>query len=113
MSTVTRSFADSAVKLFGTVSVSADVLSTGVGAIGASFDVLEAKASEWRRQTRKSIAALQVNEEARIASEAAQAIVKHQVEVQGFLGTPSFTPAQKLEAYQAALTAVTAAMAAV
>ena len=85
MATVTKSAADSAVKLLSTVSVSADAISTIVGAAGAAFAVLDGKAQAWLQSSRKDIADATTTHAVTSASLAAQGLNSHFEELDKYL----------------------------
>ena len=58
MSTVTNSATQSAVQLFGTISTTANALSTAVGVVGNGFDVLAVHSKDWLNDARIKSAAM-------------------------------------------------------
>lgn len=102
MTTVTRSAAESAAKLFGTVAVSADALSTIINAAGNAFDVLHIKSTDWVKETREASLANATVRSVQVRSSAARSMVEHMDEITKFIGTD----AKKQSAFDAALAAV-------
>lgn len=105
MATVTRSAADSATKLFGSITVTADAVTTLVGAAGSAFGVLDIKAKAWLKSTREDTVDTETVRSATSSSEAARQLVTHMEELTIYLaGQP-----QRRSLYEEALTAITTA----
>lgn len=80
MSRVAQSAAHSAAQLFGTVTVTADAISTAVRTVGNAFDVMNVKSSDWLRDTKIKSAALAEESESAIVDEIAFSIANRMVE---------------------------------
>jgi hypothetical protein len=106
MATATKSAAEAVTKLFGTVTVSADAVTTLVNGVGNAFSVLDVKSSDWLKETRKRSAGLNEDMEISIIDEVTASIAARVVKrEESFAGNPKLKAA-----YDAALERVTAAV---
>lgn len=80
MSRLSQSAAHSVTQLLGTVTVSADALSTAVRSVGNAFDVLNVKSTDWLEDTKIKSAALKEERESAIVDEITFAIATRHVE---------------------------------
>lgn len=71
MSTVTNSAAQSATQLFGTITTTANAVSTMVTVVGTVFDVTNVKAQDWLTDTRIKSAAMAHDRELAIVDDIA------------------------------------------
>ena len=102
MTTVTKSAADSAVKLLSTVSISADAISTIVGAAGAAFGVLDVKAQSWLKASREETTDAETIRSATSMGAAARQLVDHFEDLDLYLaGNP-----KRKNAYEIALLSI-------
>lgn len=80
MSRLSQSAAHSVTQLLGTVTVSADALSTAVRSVGNAFDVLQVKSNDWLEDTQLKSAAMKEDREAQVIDEVAFSIATRMVE---------------------------------
>lgn len=95
MSTVSRSASQSAVKLFGTISVAADTLSSTINSMGDVATVLQTKTKAWVASEQRRAIMVADNERERIKSEVAIAQIQQEKEVAKLLATPAEVQAYK------------------
>lgn len=109
MATVTRSAADSAVKLFGTVTTAADVITTAFNAVGSAAGVINTKSADWLQETRERSAGVATDRKLAIIDEVTASIAERAIKREDW-----FKSNPKLKAaYDAALGQVTEAVMAV
>lgn len=80
MSTVTQSAATSAVRLFGTITTTADAVSSAVNSIGTSFEVLNIKTNDWLLSTREMSQANAVDRSIAVRDTVAMSIANRVIE---------------------------------
>lgn len=102
MATVTRSAADSAAKLFGSITVTADAVTTLVGAAGSAFGVLDIKAKSWLKSTREETVDAETVRSATTGSAAARLLVDHFEELDTYISAGT----KRKAAYESALEAI-------
>lgn len=106
MSRLSQSATHAGTQLLGTVTVTADAVSTAVKVVGNSFDVLNVKSTDWLRDTKIKSAALATERESAIVDEITFSIATRIVEREKVLGSNN---ALKI-AYDATLANVQAAV---
>jgi hypothetical protein len=107
MSTVTNSAAQSATQLFGTITTTANAVSTMVTVVGTVFDVTNVKAQDWLSDTRIKSAAMAHDRELAIVDDIAISMAHRINERTKLLNNNADLKA----AYLASLAGVTAAVA--
>jgi hypothetical protein len=108
MATVTKSAADSAARLFGAITTTADAVTTMVNAAGNAFDVLNVKSNDWLSETRLRSAAMAEDRKVSVIDEVTFSIAQRICEREKtFAGNP-----QLKAAYDRALAQVESAVAA-
>lgn len=106
MSRLSQSAAHSATQLFGTITVTADAISTAVSSVGNAFDVLNVKSNDWLKDTKLKSAALAEERESSIVDEITFSIANRIVEREKILSQNTTLKA----AYNATLARVQAAV---
>lgn len=108
MATVSKSAANSAAKLFGAVTTTADAFTTAITVVGNAFDVMNVKSSDWLADTRLRSAASAEDRKVAVIDEVTFSIAQRIIEREkSFDGNPRLKAA-----YDSALARVEAAVAA-
>lgn len=82
MATASRSAAEAATQLFGTVTTAANAATTAINTIGNAFDVLNTKSTAWLKETRQETAASSEHREYLISRNVSIEIAKSEIELE-------------------------------
>lgn len=87
MATATKSAATAVTQLFGTITTTANVITTAVTAVGNTFDVLNVRSTDWLQETREAVELNSIDRSARLRDETAHSMATRLVERSKLMGT--------------------------